>query len=75
LDDPDSVADIMEKLIKTSENETLMGYQIAFDLYENASQQFLAGIRNVLRALAPVALEEPIRQGDLPAKEETERFA
>jgi len=68
LDDPDSVADIMEKLIKTSENQTLMAYQIAFDLYENASQQFLAGIRNVLRALAPIALEEPVKQGDAPAK-------
>jgi len=72
LDDPDSVADIMEKLIKTSDNDTLMAYQIAFDLYENASQQFLAGIRNVLRALAPIALEEPIRQGDVPKVEPTE---
>jgi len=71
LDDPDSVADIMEKLIKTSENDTLMGYQIAFDLYENASQQFLAGIRNVLKGLAPIALAEPVKQGDIPVKTET----
>lgn len=71
VDDPDSVADIMEKLITTSENQTLMAYQIAFDLYENASQQFLAGIRNVLRALAPIALDEPIKQGDVaPVKAE-----
>ena len=65
----------MEKLIKTSGNDTLMAYQIAFDLYENASQQFLAGIRNVLRALAPVALEEPVKQGDVPKAESTETYA
>lgn len=74
MDDPDSVADIMEKLIKTSDNDTLMAYQIAFDLYENASQQFLAGIRNVLRALAPIALEEPIKQGDVPKTEPAEKY-
>lgn len=70
LDDPDSIADIMEKLIKTSENQTLMAYQIAFDLYENASQQFLAGIRKVLKSLAPMPLDEPVRQGDIPATTE-----
>ncbi|XP_047130799.1 26S proteasome non-ATPase regulatory subunit 1 isoform X1 [Hydra vulgaris] len=46
LDDPDSVANILEKLMRSSENDSLMGYQIAFDLYENASQQFLNGIKN-----------------------------
>jgi len=63
LDDPDAVADIMEKLVKASEGQTLMAYQIAFDLYENASQQFLSGIRRVLRSLAPEPLDEPEGQG------------
>jgi len=71
LDDPDSVADIMEKLVKNTENQTLMAYQIAFDLYENASQQFLIGIQNGLKSLAPKALIEPEKQGDQPAKTET----
>lgn len=70
LDDPDSIADIMEKLVKTSESQTLMAYQIAFDLYENASQQFLACIRKVLKSLAPIPLEEPLRQGDAQPKSE-----
>lgn len=60
----------MEKLIKTSESQTLMAYQIAFDLYENASQQFLAGICKVLKALAPIPLEEPVRQGDVQPQTE-----
>ncbi|XP_057301114.1 26S proteasome non-ATPase regulatory subunit 1-like [Hydractinia symbiolongicarpus] len=66
LDDPDSVADIMEKLVKSSEEQTLMAYQIGFDLYENASQQFLTSIRSVLKSLAPAALAEPVRQGTTP---------
>lgn len=53
----------MEKLVKSSEEQTLMAYQIGFDLYENASQQFLTSIRNVLKSLAPAALAEPVRQG------------
>jgi len=71
LDDPDSVADIMEKLINSSESQTLMAYQIAFDLYENASQQFLSRIRNALKALAPLPLAEPEQQGETEKKEET----
>lgn len=70
LDDPDSVADIMEKLINSNESQTLMAYQLSFDLYENASQQFLARIRNALKALAPLPLAEPEQQGDTVKKEE-----
>ena len=78
LDDPDAVADIMEKLVKASEGQTLMAYQIAFDLYENASQQFLSGIRRVLRSLAPEPLDEPEGQGTDKKTEtttETPRYA
>lgn len=70
MDDPDSVADIMEKLINSNESQTLMAYQLSFDLYENASQQFLARIRNALKALAPLPLAEPEQQGDTVKKEE-----
>jgi len=72
LDDPDSVADIIQKLLKSSESQTLMSYQIAFDLYENASQQFLSRIRNALKVLAPLPLAEPEQQGDAVEKKETE---
>lgn len=71
MDDPDSVADIMEKLVKSTEGQTLMSYQIAFDLYENASQQFLLGIQNALKTLAPIPLKEPERQGVFEAKKDT----
>ena len=71
MDDPDSVADIMEKLVKSTEGQTLMSYQIAFDLYENASQQFLLGIQSALKTLAPIPLKEPERQGVFEAKKDT----
>ena len=54
LDDPQAVADILEKLIKGDEDSILMAYQIAFDLYESATQQFLQRIQNALRATAPI---------------------
>eukprot|EP00112_Aurelia_sp_Birch-Aquarium-sp1_P023095 Seg675.34_Seg675.31 transcript_id=Seg675.34_Seg675.31/GoldUCD/mRNA.D3Y31 product="26S proteasome non-ATPase regulatory subunit 1" protein_id=Seg675.34_Seg675.31/GoldUCD/D3Y31 len=63
LDDPDSVADILEKLVKDSETRALTSYQIAFDLYENASQQILTAIMNSLKAIAPLPIREPEIQG------------
>lgn len=50
LDDPLAVADILDKLVHGDQDSTLMAYQIAFDLYESATQQFLA---RVLQALKP----------------------
>jgi len=70
LDDPDSVAEILEKLIKSSEGQTLMAYQLAFDLYENASQQFLSRIGSALKTLAPLPLAEPVHQGEAEKKTE-----
>ncbi|XP_046557496.1 LOW QUALITY PROTEIN: 26S proteasome non-ATPase regulatory subunit 1-like [Haliotis rubra] len=59
LDDPQSVADILEKLIKGDEDSVLMSYQIAFDLYESATQQFLQQIQSALRAAAPIPIVTP----------------
>ena len=56
LDDPLAVADILDKLIHGDQDSTLMAYQIAFDLYESATQQFLA---RVLQALKPTASAPP----------------
>ncbi|XP_046642408.1 26S proteasome non-ATPase regulatory subunit 1-like [Daphnia pulicaria] len=56
LDDPLAVADILDKLVHGEQDSTLMAYQIAFDLYESATQQFLA---RVLQALKPTNIVPP----------------
>lgn len=56
LDDPQAVADILEKLVKSDEDTVLMAYQIGFDLYESATQQFLGRIQTALRAALPTAV-------------------
>uniref|UniRef100_A0A452GVC0 26S proteasome non-ATPase regulatory subunit 1 n=1 Tax=Gopherus agassizii TaxID=38772 RepID=A0A452GVC0_9SAUR len=54
LDDPQAVSDILEKLVK--EDNLLMAYQICFDLYESASQQFLSSvIQNLHTVGTPIA--------------------
>ncbi len=46
IDRPQGVAEILEKLVKSSsEDSILMGYQIAFDMYESATQQFLQRVQ------------------------------
>ena len=42
LDEPLPVAEVLEKLSKGGPAEALMSYQIAFDMYESATQQFLS---------------------------------
>jgi len=54
LDDPLLVAEVLEKLSKDTEDSILMAYQIAFDLYESATQQFLSRVLQALRATAPI---------------------
>lgn len=54
LDDPGAVAEILEQLIKGDEDSTLMAYQIGFDLYDSATQQFLQRVQSALRAVAPI---------------------
>nr|XP_022918961.1 26S proteasome non-ATPase regulatory subunit 1-like [Onthophagus taurus] len=63
LEDPVSVAEILARLIQSEEQNELMGYQIAFDLYDSATQQFLGRVLESLRATAPVpsVLEESVR--------------
>lgn len=45
-----------------------MAYQIAFDLYESATQQFLGSVMEALRATAPLPslLEEKIKPKTVP---------
>lgn len=45
-----------------------MAYQIAFDLYESATQQFLGSVMQALRATAPLPylLEEKLKPKTVP---------
>lgn len=54
LEDPLAVAEILDKLTTSSDMDVLMGYQIAFDLYESATQQFLGQVLQALRSTAPI---------------------
>ena len=54
LDESQAVAEILDKLVKGSEQNNLMSYQIAFDLYESATQQFLGRVLHALKATAPI---------------------
>jgi 26S proteasome regulatory subunit N2 len=56
LDDPDQVAEILQTLIRSSTDQMLMAYQIGFDLYESATQQFLNKIQDALRVQAPIPI-------------------
>jgi 26S proteasome regulatory subunit N2 len=56
LDDPDQVADILQTLVRGTIEQMLMAYQIGFDLYESATQQFLNKIQEALRVQAPVPI-------------------
>jgi 26S proteasome regulatory subunit N2 len=57
LDEPQTVAEILETLIKKTEDSALMAYQIGFDLYESATQQFLQSVQAALRQTAPAPIQ------------------
>lgn len=50
-----------------------MAYQIAFDLYESATQQFLGSVMQALRATAPLpsVLEEKLKPKTMPEVQAT----
>ena len=54
LDEPLPVAKVLVKLSKGTATEALMAYQIAFDMYESATQQFLSRVQAAVRKTAPV---------------------
>lgn len=54
LDDPDTVAGVLEHLIKTDLSTAAISYNIAFELYESATQQFLRRVIDALRKTAPI---------------------
>lgn len=59
LDDAQSIGQILEKLTKETEENVLMGYQLAFDVYESATQQLVARIISTIGCKAPIPIEQP----------------
>lgn len=54
LDDDKSLAELLDKLTR-NDDSVLLAYQISFDLYESATQQFLSRIMESLRLIAPIS--------------------
>jgi 26S proteasome regulatory subunit N2 len=74
LDEPEQVASVLENLIKS--NNILMAYQLGFDLYESATQQFLHKVKNLLKALVNIpqpmdtdSSSKPISSDDVKIEE------
>ncbi|XP_058130098.1 26S proteasome non-ATPase regulatory subunit 1 [Anopheles ziemanni] len=87
LEDPLAVAEVLDGLTKETESSVLMAYQIAFDLYESATQQYLGQVLQALKATAPIpsalisnfkpqgttSTEEPASDGAAPVEPKAER--
>ncbi|KAK9822620.1 hypothetical protein WJX74_011008 [Apatococcus lobatus] len=74
LDDPQKVAHILDRLLKGSQDDCLLAYQICFDLFENEMQSFVLQVAEKLDSLAPppppqpaAAAAAPAANGDAPA--------
>merc|ERR1719334_2198261 len=66
LDDPNTVAGVLETLSQGTTDDALMAYQIAFDLYESATQQFLNNVLQALKKTAPIPAAVTINGKPLP---------
>jgi 26S proteasome regulatory subunit N2 len=64
LEDPLSVAHLLTKLANSSEDSCLMAHQIAFDLYDSATQQFLGQVQQSLKASAPLPFDDKEKSTD-----------
>ncbi|MBA0710485.1 hypothetical protein Golax_009769, partial [Gossypium laxum] len=73
LDEPEGVANILEKLLRSENKEdALLAFQVAFDLVENEHQAFLLNVRDRLSAPKPLP-SEPVQPGSTnPAPAENE---
>lgn len=62
LDDANGLAEILLKLVNSgTENDVLLGYQIAFELIENATQEFLARVRHHISESTPSKSTDDVR--------------
>merc|ERR1719474_2512679 len=64
LEEPLEVANILEKLSRGSSADAMMAYQIAFDMYESATQQFLSRVLSAIRKTAPGVEDETLKAGE-----------
>ena len=64
LDEPLFVANVLKKLSAGSQADALMAYQIAFDIFESATQQFLSRVLGAIRktAAASVTSRDDIKE-------------
>jgi 26S proteasome regulatory subunit N2 len=61
LDEPEGVASILEKLLRSeNKDEALLAFQIAFDLVENEHQAFLLNVRDRL-STPKIQPSEPVQ--------------
>ncbi|KAL5221940.1 hypothetical protein ABZP36_026653 [Zizania latifolia] len=71
LGEPETVGNILGKLLSGSKDDALLAFQIAFDLVENENQAFLLSVRNRLDTLSVQASAQalPSDQTDNAATE------
>lgn len=72
LDDAQVCADILGKLVRGDTDTVLMAYQIGFDLYESATQQFILRVQASLRAASPVPLAPASGKSEAAATDSSE---
>ncbi|KAK6265995.1 hypothetical protein QUC31_016832 [Theobroma cacao] len=73
LDEPEGVANILEKLLRSEKKEdALLAFQVAFDLVENEHQAFLLNVRDRLSAPKSLPSEslQPVANDPAPAQNE-----
>ncbi|KAH1063843.1 hypothetical protein J1N35_028830 [Gossypium stocksii] len=68
LDEPEGVANILEKLLRSENKEdALLAFQVAFDLVENEHQAFLLNVRDRLPTPKSLPSESLQRESNDPA--------
>ncbi|KVH90966.1 26S proteasome regulatory complex, non-ATPase subcomplex, Rpn2/Psmd1 subunit [Cynara cardunculus var. scolymus] len=81
LDQPEGVAKILEKLLRSeNKDDAMMAFQIAFDLIENEHQAFLLSVRDrlsspKLKPEQPTAIETDTAQSGNPSVSEDTQMA
>ncbi|KAI8802866.1 armadillo-type protein [Cladochytrium replicatum] len=63
LNDPTACSEMLKSLLSSGEDSKLIAYQVAFDLEENATQQFLARVKAGL----PAADTDAMETDDMPS--------
>ena len=66
LDDPEGVGEILNKLVRGTEDEVALSYQIAFDLVDNEQQAFMAKVSQLCAPPAPPPAPAAAPEGEAP---------